>query len=109
LADVVAIDYYATTYLNGITLDTIVALADNARPAKPFGIWEMGSTNSKKQPAQSQIDSYFSYIQSLMAGRLQAGKTNAEIAWYNGDGTNTITSSSDYRVPLWDSLVNATS
>ena len=44
-----------------------------------------------------------------MAGRLQAGKASADIAWYNGDGVNTINSSSDYRVPLWDSLVNATS
>jgi hypothetical protein len=43
-----------------------------------------------------------------MAGWLQAGKANAEIAWYNGDGVNTIGSSSDVGVPLWDSLVNAT-
>ena len=44
-----------------------------------------------------------------MAGRLQTGKANAEIVWYNSNGINTISSSSDYRVPLWDSLVNATS
>jgi hypothetical protein len=44
-----------------------------------------------------------------MAGRLQAGKANAEIAWYNGHGVNTISSSSDYRVALWDGLVSATS
>jgi hypothetical protein len=109
LVDVVAIDYYATAYVKGITLDTIVAIADNASPAKPFGIWEMGNSTGATSPAQSQIEAYFSYIQSLMAGRLQAGKANAEIAWYNGDGVNTISSSSDYRVPLWDSLVNATS
>jgi hypothetical protein len=39
-----------------------------------------------------------------MAGRLRAGKANADIAWYSGNGVNTISSSSDYRVPLWDSL-----
>jgi hypothetical protein len=109
LVDVVAIDYYATAYVKGITLDTIVAIADNASPSKPFGIWEMANSTGATSPAQSQIDSYFSYIQSLMAGRLQAGKANADIAWYNGDGVNTISSSSDYRVPLWDSLVSATS
>jgi hypothetical protein len=41
-----------------------------------------------------------------MAGRLRAGKANADIAWYNGNGVNTISSSSDYRVPLWDTLVS---
>ena len=55
------------------------------------------------------IELRFSYLRSLMAGRLQAGKPNADIAWYNGNGVNTISSSSDYRVPLWDSLVSATS
>lgn len=109
LIDVVAIDYYATAYVQGITLDTVIAIADNASPPKPFGIWEMGNSAGTTSPAQSQIEAYFGYLQSLMAGRLQAGKANADIAWYNGNGINTISSSSDYRVPLWDSLVNATS
>lgn len=110
LVDVVAIDYYANSYAKGIRLQAIVAIADDASPAKPFGIWEMGNTGSKKaNPPPSVIGNYFSYLQSLMAGRLQAGKANAEIVWYNGDGINTINSSSDYRVPLWDSLVDATS
>jgi hypothetical protein len=109
LIDVVAIDYYATAYVKGITLDTIVAIADNASPPKPFGIWEMGNSTGTTSPPQAQIEAYFGYLQSLMAGRLQAGKANADIAWYNGNGVNTISSSSDYRVPLWDSLVNATS
>jgi hypothetical protein len=44
------------------------------------------------------------------ATNLQApGNANAEIAWYNGDGVNTIGSSSGYRVPLWAGLVSATS
>jgi hypothetical protein len=109
LIDVVAVDYYATAYAQGITLDTLVAIADNASPPKPFGIWEMGNSTGTTSPSQSQIDSYFSYLQALMAGRLQAGQANADIAWYNGDGVNTIGSSSDYRMPLWDSLVTATS
>jgi hypothetical protein len=44
-----------------------------------------------------------------MAGRLQAGEANADLVWFSGDGINTISSSCDYRVPLWDSLVSATS
>jgi hypothetical protein len=107
--DLVAIDYYATAYAKGIRLDTIAGLADSASPPQPLGIWEMGSSATGSSPSQSQVESYFGYIQSFMAGRLQAGKANAEIVWYNGDGVNTISSSSDYRVPLWDSLVNATS
>ena len=109
LIDVVAIDYYANVYVKGIKLDTIVAIADNASPPKPFGIWEMGNSAGTTSPPPSQIKAYFGYLQSLMAGRLRAGKANADIAWYNGNGVNTISSSSDYRVPLWDNLVSATS
>jgi hypothetical protein len=55
LVDVVAIDYYATAFARGITLDTIVAIADNASPPKPFGIWEMGnSTGSTSRRARSR-------------------------------------------------------
>jgi hypothetical protein len=109
LVDVVAIDYYGPTYLKGATLDTIAGLADHASPPKPFGIWEMGNNEGSNTLTQAQTENYFGYIQSFMAGRLQDGKANAEIVWYNGDAPNTISSSTDYRVPLWDSLVNATS
>jgi hypothetical protein len=57
----------------------------------------------------TEIQTFIGYLQALMAGRLQAGQPNADIAWFNGNGVNTISSSSDYRVPLWDSLVTATS
>jgi hypothetical protein len=107
--DVVAIDYYAPSYLKGITLDVLGRIADSASPAKPFGIWEMGNSAGGVIPTQSQMQSYFGYLQSFMAGRLQAGKANAELVWFNGNGVDTIRSSSDYRVPLWDSLVSATS
>jgi hypothetical protein len=107
--DLVAVDYYATRYVNGVTLDVIAGLADNARPPQPFGIWEMGSTTTKTSPAPTQVENYMGYVQSFMAGRLAAGKANADIVWFNGNGVNTIGSSSDYRVPLWDSLVTATS
>jgi hypothetical protein len=109
LVDVIAVDYYANVYAQNIMLDTLVAFADNGSPPKPFGIWEMGSSAGNTSPPQSVVKNYFGYIQSLMAGRLQAGKANAEIVWFNGDGVNTISSSSDYRVPLWESLVSATS
>jgi len=79
-----------------IRLGTIVAIADNASPAKPFGIWEMGNSTGTTSPPQTQVEAYVGYLQSVIAGRLQAGKANAEIAWYNGNGVNTIGSSSDY-------------
>ena len=107
--DLVAADYYATRYESGVTLDVIAGLADNANPPQPFGLWEIGSTANHTSPPPAQVEAYFGYIQSFMAGRLQAGKANADIVWFNGNGVNTITSGSDYRVPLWDSLVTATS
>ncbi len=106
--DLVAADYYATMYANGVTLDVIAGLADNANPPQPFGLWEMGSTTNKTSPPQTQVENYLGYLQSFMA-RLAAGKANADIVWFNGNGANTIRSSTDYRVPLWDSLVTATS
>lgn len=42
-----------------------------------------------------------------MAGRIQAGKSNAEMAWFNG-GLNNIGNES-YLPGLWASLVAATS
>jgi hypothetical protein len=60
-------------------------------------------------PALSQMQSYFGYLHSFMGARLQVGKANANLVWFNGEGVNTISSSSDYRVPLWDSPVSATS
>jgi hypothetical protein len=107
--DLVAAGYYATMYVNGVTLDVIAGLADNANPPQPFGLWEMGSSANGTSLTQTQVENYFGYIQSFMADRLQAGKANADIVWFNGNGVNTIRSSSDYRVPLWDNLVNATS
>lgn len=109
LVDAVAVDYYATAYVAGNRLDAIAAIADQANPPKPFGIWEMGNGGATPSPTKTQVRSYFSYIQSLMAGRLQAGKRNAAMVWYNGTGPSMICSSSDYRVPLWDSLVTTTS
>jgi hypothetical protein len=109
LVDVVAIDYYGPTYLSGVTLDTVAGLADHGNPPKPFGIWEMGNSSHGDTLTQTQTENYFGYIQSFMAGRLQAGRANAEVVWFNGNSPNTISSSSDYRVPLWDSLVSATS
>ncbi len=54
---------------------------------------------------QAQFTAYIMFVISLMVGRLQTGQFNSECMWYNGDNTggptwNTITTSSDYRVPL---------
>jgi hypothetical protein len=60
LVDVVAIDYYATAFVNGIRLDTIVAIADDANPPKPFGIREMGNSTGAASRARSQMEACFS-------------------------------------------------
>src|ERR1022692_2213105 len=103
----VAVDFYASEYDYGYDLSTMVAIADNASPPKKLGIWEMGVTLTNTVPSMSQITSYFSYVQSVMAGRLQAGKSNAEIVWFNG-GLNNI-SNETYLPGLWAGLVAATS
>lgn len=109
--DIVAVDYYAGSYVGGARLEGIAKLADYAKPAMAFGLWEMGVSASNTGPSvsETQVHEYFAYVQWFMSRRVKAGKANAEIAWYNGDGVNTIDSSSDYRVPLWNSLVAATS
>ena len=70
----VAVDFYASEYDSGYDLSTMVAIADNASPPKKLGIWEIGVTLTNTVPSMSQITSYFSYVQSVMAGRLQAGR-----------------------------------
>lgn len=107
--DTVAVDYYGWQFVTGERLDVIAGLADNARPAKPFGIWEMGNMAlPDPDPTPAQVTAYFAYIQSFMADRLAAGKANGELCWYNGNGANTIRSPWDYRARLWQSLTYAT-
>jgi len=67
----------------------------------------MGVTLTNTVPSKAQIMSYFSYVQSVMADRIQAGKSNGEMAWFNG-GLNNIGNES-YLPELWASLVAATS
>jgi hypothetical protein len=76
----VAVDFYASEYVSGFGLSTMAA-ADNASPPKKLGIGEMGVTLTSIVPPQAQVMSYFSYVQSVMIGRIQAGKSNGEMAW----------------------------
>ena len=107
--DKVAVDFYAHHFAQGERLDAVAALADQASPPKPFGIWEMGNRASDvTPPTQAQVTAYMQYVQSLMSTRIADGKANADINWYD-HATSAIRSSADFRVKLWQNLVDATS
>ncbi|HEV2377117.1 MAG TPA: hypothetical protein VGS19_33755 [Streptosporangiaceae bacterium] len=107
--DKVVVDFYGHHYVTGERIDAVAALADNALPPKPFGLWEMGDRSSHVDtPTPSEMTAYFAYIQSFFTNRLEQGKTNADITWYN-HGVSAIKSKTDFRIPLWRNLVNATS
>jgi hypothetical protein len=40
--DKIATDFYAVNYVNGYSLDLAASIANNARPPKPFALWEFG-------------------------------------------------------------------
>jgi hypothetical protein len=112
--DKVATDFYCSEYDGGERLDLAASLADGATPAKPFGLWELNSsTDPTSGQTQAQSTAYFTYIQNYFAARLQAGKTNADLLLFNSNTLLTqetaITSSSDYRVGLYQNLYDALS
>ena len=93
LCDGVAVDLYCSTWAaaNGtLSLDPLVALADNASPhPKPFGIFEIGiALDASNVPNEATVTAYMKYIIQLMSGRRMAGKVNGPVAWYNGNMPN---------------------
>lgn len=112
--DKIATDIYCSEYDGGVRLDTAAAVADGAAPPKPFGVWETNSsTDPVKGQTQAQSTAFFTYLQSYFTARLAAGKTNADVLLFNSNSNLTqetaITSSSDYRVPLYGALFDALS
>lgn len=107
--DAVAVDYYCDTYLGAQNIrihgtGSIMDLADQA--GLPFGIFEIGVTagGTSTQPTQAQMQNYLNYLiqimgwnpagtvagESLPAGRLHQGKSNAPVMWYNGQVSQTL-------------------
>jgi hypothetical protein len=83
--DGVAVDTYGHEYTNGLRYDNIIAIADNASPPKPFGFFELG-ISIPLTPFQTltQITTFMQAWQTIMVGRLNAGKQNLDCMWYNG-------------------------
>lgn len=86
--DKVATDFYISGSSYG-TLDAAASVADGAAPPKPFGIWEFGAaTDPVNGSTQASVTAFFGYIQSYMAGRLQAGKANADVIYFSDNQAN---------------------
>lgn len=113
VVDIVTLDGYCPSYdTDSNLLSSVAAVAD--AHSKPFGLWEFnGCTNTSisGHQTQAQVTSFFQAIQSLFAGRLQAGKANADVLFFNhADGTDNcdlVNTAGDFRVPLLQSIQDA--
>lgn len=111
-------DFYETDYrLYGVRLDSMASIADAASPPKPFSLWEFGvqvnTAGGVTAATHAQGTAYMSYVQSYMAARLAAGKTNGDIAYFSyvntGQGWDFTIQPGAYLAPLYDSLYDALS
>jgi hypothetical protein len=115
LVDKFAIDYYYNNFGAGHLLDPAQAIADTA--GLPFGIWECSTAGpSPGAPNKTAGTKYVEYLLDFMRARLMAGKTNADVIWFDGlcgvfepnGQPEPILTPNDYRVPLyqmlWDDL-----
>ena len=76
----VCADIYDSQYKTGQNLSAAAAIADGARPPKPFGMWEFnGCTDPYNGQSQVDVTAFFTYIQSFMTARLTANKVNADV------------------------------
>ncbi len=105
-----AIDFYCPTYDNGFRIDqySVVTDADDL----PFGLWEFNSsTDPTHGQTQAQAITFFSYVQSFYNDRAASGQANADLCLFfdqgSGADNSPITSSSDYRVPLYQAVFDA--
>jgi hypothetical protein len=88
LVDGFAVDFYADSFVNGIKIDPVAEMANEA--GTEFGIWEIGNcaTPSAELPTPAQVGEYFSYITGLQGARLKNGYLVGDMAWYNGPHDN---------------------
>ena len=112
--DMVYCDFYGSAWASGRTLDTIIGIADRASPAKPFGIGEFGrSGNGRNLPTRYQFTQFVDYLTSTMTARLNDGKVNGDIMYFDGRNAatwwNIITSAADWKTPHFQSVYNALS
>lgn len=114
--DGIAVDYYGGDFFAGKSLDTWHQLDTT----KPFGVWEVGNSAAGAVYTQAQITSFLtgtsppgnvpSVLQELVA-ILSAGGTIDAVMWYQNNnhpgGVNLITSATDFRIPLLQSINDA--
>jgi hypothetical protein len=98
-------DYYGDRYPGGKFDQAGGAMSVADANNLPFGLGEIGKSASSPNnpPSTSVLLTYMGYILSVFSGRLQSGKTNDAIMWWNGGGP--ITGSN---APLFpDDVINA--
>lgn len=79
-------DYYMPTFRRGQMLtDGVVVVADAHN--LPFGVYEMGAAPHNFTTGVTDTINYFNHITTVMSGRLQAGKVNADVEYYMGQCT----------------------
>ena len=114
--DKIATDLYCYSWIpadGGSTLDDAAAIANQASPPMPFGLYELNtSTDPTNGQTQAQADAFFAYIQAYFTGRHQAGLPNSDILIFNqgeipDNETLVLTSSSDYRIALFQDIYTA--
>lgn len=124
----ITMDYYTNHFFNSpqTLLDTpdgaghnIQGIADSNN--LPFGIIEVGCNlgTGSGHFTLAQCNQYLEYLQTFMTNRLNAGKTNGDVIYYEGqcstagtgDITNPIVAHTDGRVPamqsLWDAITTS--
>jgi hypothetical protein len=104
----VYVDFYAREYFDAfnIRLDAAEAVADTN--GLPFGLGEFNGDTTEQTP--TQLNTYFTYIQTFFTSRLSASKVNADLILFNDNEPGNqpyITSSSDIRVPFYDDIYAA--
>jgi len=110
-ADEIVMDYYCSIAIKQDNLQFSLPKAMDAVARKynvPLGFGELGTAlnqNDANNVTVAQFTAYINGVTAIMLGRMQAGLKCSEVMWYNGDNTgtptwNTITSDTDYRVPL---------
>jgi hypothetical protein len=94
--DEVVIDYYASIFTNqynagtpgqGTGTQDPTGLLRNFADSHnlPFGFGEIGSAIIPATVTSAQFLTYIQYIQTTMTNRLNAGKVNSDVIWYNGN------------------------
>ena len=111
-------DFYGNVYASALwggiksPLATLADIADDNGLPLGIGEWGYGTTPDRTltpttKPTATQ---FVDYMISVFSARLNAGKTNGDIVYFDGrssaDTQNLITSITDWKVPLFQKVYN---